>query len=817
MRGERIEMKRNSVMRLILLALVIALLATTFSACSLIDGFFDGYKPPTPTVTEVLPIHRDGLILVGDGEYTALVGQEFILDTMLNDNAPEQVTYRWYVTVDGQKHQVGEEKVLKYTFETYKVGKYEFSVTANNVASTESIVVSVEYPTNLTNLQITSSTHGIYDGVVQESADKIEEVQFAVSWDECAVPENGEVSIAWAVGNGAIIATDKEFSYTPTSVGTYIINAVVTYNGNVNHLSVKIVVIEGYSAVSTATLIIEDGADPIGSGVETQYYQEVYSENRDAITVSLSTTPIGETDYDAPVTWIVRDRDGERVLDEDGRQVVFVPAYGETMVKAVVDNVESEHIIIFALTSADYQQNEKYIKDVFLWVDGVENAYLTDQTDVDRFLQYMFSTRKVALNASDVDNVFPFTMASNFKFMEVDSERNAVLQHAMSTIDESGRISINTGAKQNSSTGEIFDYVLFITEAARFMTPSQNYSPATVVTQDTTAILHYTELEESEKRTTLPIDDNPVYTDAITNSQMLFRVIGWGYKPYFDGSAESQKMKALYEKIRQVAIDYIADDMTDYEKTLIIYEWIAQTVDYDYAVADADLDVDNFESLTYNAFSLEGVFNDADGEGYGQAVCDGRAKAFVALCGVEDIKAVRVTGESQTDKSAQRERHAWNKVLIDVNGDGKKEWFMCDTTWSDRSSSVDRIERVNKQYFLVTDDYIKDTHFADPNCYNPACTTTFDYYANTVVENGNNDFDLYIEDDNSIFGNNELENAVKYAKDNGKMLEIKVSTKVCYSASSLNQKIKAYTFTNKFEIYTIATHSGYNIFIIVFE
>ena len=192
-------MKRNSVMRLILLALVIALLATTFSACSLIDGFFDGYKPPTPTVTEVLPIHCNGLILVGDGEYTALVGQEFILDTMLNDNAPEQVTYRWYVTVDGQKSQVGEEKVLKYTFETYKAGKYEFSVTANNVASTESIVVSVEYPTNLTNLQITSSTHGIFDGVVQESADKIEEVQFAVSWDECAVPEDGEVSIAWAV------------------------------------------------------------------------------------------------------------------------------------------------------------------------------------------------------------------------------------------------------------------------------------------------------------------------------------------------------------------------------------------------------------------------------------------------------------------------------------------------------------------------------------------------------------------------------------------------------------------------------------------
>ena len=796
---------------------MVVIVATTLSACNIFEDILSNIKPPIPTVTQVAVVHRNGLTTVAEGEYSVFIGEEFVLDIMLNDNAPENVDYKWYMTVAGEKSQIGKEKVLKYTFNAHVEGKVEFSAVAGNVESTNKIVVSVEYPSNLTNLEITSTTHDIFDGVVQESVDKIEEITLIASWDESAIPEDAEVTLAWAIGDGAIIDTDTEFSYTPTGVGTYIVNLIVTYNENVNHLSLKVIVIEGYSAVSTATLALEDGANPIGSGVETQYYQEVYSENRDAITVTLSTTPVGETDYDTPITWIVRDRNGERVMDEDGRELTFVPAYGETIVKAVVDNVESKHIVVFAMTDADYQKNEKYIKDVFVWVDGVENAYLTDQTDVDRFLQYMFSTRKVAVNGEDKENVFPFTMASTFMFMENDSERNAVLQHAMSTIDESGRISINTGAKQNSATGEIYDYVLFITDAARFMTPSKNYSPATVVNQDTTAILHYSLLEENEKRTVLPIDDNPVYTDPIKNSQMLYRVIGWGYQPYFDSSAESQKMKTLYEKIRQVAIDYMTDDMTDYEKTLIIYEWIAQTVDYDYAVADAELDSDNFESMTYNAFSLEGVFNDADGEGYGQAVCDGRAKAFVALCGVEDIKAIRVTGESQTDKSTQRERHAWNKVLIDVNGDGKKEWFMCDTTWSDRSSSVDRIERVNKQYFLVTDEYIKNTHFADASCYNPACITTFDYYANTVVENGNNDFDLHIEDDNSIFGNNELENALKYAKDNGKMLEIKVSTDVCYNAQSLSTKIKAYTFTTKFEIYTIATHSGYNIFIIIFE
>ena len=235
---------------------------------------------------------------------------------------------------------------------------------------------------------------------------------------------------------------------------------------------------------------------------------------------------------------------------------------------------------------------------------------------------------------------------------------------SLKTIDESGKISVNRTWSQNNTTGEKFDYVLCITESAKFMTPSANYSPATEVIQDESAIVHYTLLEESEQRTSLPIDDNPEYSEPIKNSQMLYRVIGWGYKPVFDNSTESQKMKALYDNIRKVALDYMPDDMSDYEKTLIIYEWISQKTDYDYAITEATLA--EFESLTYNAFSLEGVFCDADGEGYGQAVCDGRAKAFVALCGVEDIKAVRVAGDSVV--KGVSERHAWNKVLIDING-----------------------------------------------------------------------------------------------------------------------------------------------------
>jgi hypothetical protein len=333
------------------------------------------------------------------------------------------------------------------------------------------------------------------------------------------------------------------------------------------------------------------------------------------------------------------------------------------------------------------------------------------------------------------------------------------------------------------------------------------------VVQDESAMLNYTLIEEGEKRTELPIDDNPAYPEAIKNSQMLYRVIGWGYKPIFDSSLESQKMKALYENIRKVALDYMTDEMSEYEKTLIIYEWISQKVDYDYAITEATLE--EYESLGYNAFSLEGVFCDADGEGYGQAVCDGRAKAFVALCGVEDIKAVRVAGNSVIN--GETERHAWNKVLIDINGDGKKEWFMCDTTWSDRSGD-DHIERLNKQYFLVTDEYIANTHFADANYFNPVCDTTFDYYANTIIDNGNDDFDLFINSGNALTGSDELKRAVKYAKENGFTLEIKVSTSVCDTDRELKYLLSMrYAIGVDVEIYTIASAKGYNIFTIVFN
>jgi hypothetical protein len=142
---------------------------------------------------------------------------------------------------------------------------------------------------------------------------------------------------------------------------------------------------------------------------------------------------------------------------------------------------------------------------------------------------------------------------------------------------------------------------------------------------------------------------------------------------------------------------------------------------------------------------------------------------------------------------------------------------MCDTTWSDRSSATDRTERLNKQYFLVTDAYTANTHFADEHSPNPVCNTTFDYYANTIIDNGNDDFDLFIDKKDFLGGSDELDRAVNYAKDNNIMLELKISSSVCNTPNELKLLILRYAKDATVDIYTIASSSKYNIYTIVFN
>jgi hypothetical protein len=125
--------------------------------------------------------------------------------------------------------------------------------------------------------------------------------------------------------------------------------------------------------------------------------------------------------------------------------------------------------------------------------------------------------------------------------------------------------------------------------------------------------------------------------------------------------------------------------MTNYEKTLAIFEYLVDRVDYDYDAFDAPFTDGSNDNVCYY---LEGVFE------YNRAVCDGKSKAFVLLCRMEGIEALRDWGDSYSGGAG----HAWNYVKLD----GK--WYMVDTTAGDGGTIFDegaeKAEIVNYSYFL---------------------------------------------------------------------------------------------------------------------
>lgn len=195
----------------------------------------------------------------------------------------------------------------------------------------------------------------------------------------------------------------------------------------------------------------------------------------------------------------------------------------------------------------------------------------------------------------------------------------------------------------------------------------------------------------SENFEAFPIDLSGRETAEVYNSEELWWVIEKGYKPSFP--IENSSAERIYEKARAVLREIITEDMSDFEKALAIYEYLIRAVDYDY---DSYYDSTTLLPQENVCYYLEGVFD------YGRAVCDGKSKAFVLLCGIEGIEAVRDFGYGITSGTG----HAWNYVNIDG------VWYAVDTTNGDVASDLSEsgipafygknIQLINYKLFLTT-------------------------------------------------------------------------------------------------------------------
>lgn len=184
----------------------------------------------------------------------------------------------------------------------------------------------------------------------------------------------------------------------------------------------------------------------------------------------------------------------------------------------------------------------------------------------------------------------------------------------------------------------------------------------------------------------------------------------------------------VYEKMKEVLRTIIDDRMSDYEKIKAIHDYLILNVTYDNDLLN--LAYQNVEDVNaYNGFYLEGVFIDK------LAVCDGISKAFSAMCNLEGIPCVSVTGSQVENPNGLG--HAWNKVFLD----GK--WYIVDVT-SDGTIINQAFEILSYEYFLVSNDsYSKK--YQEHEFKELICDNNYDTYKLINVSDSNCLYDCYIE------------------------------------------------------------------------
>lgn len=276
--------------------------------------------------------------------------------------------------------------------------------------------------------------------------------------------------------------------------------------------------------------------------------------------------------------------------------------------------------------------------------------------------------------------------------------------------------------------------------------------------QNTYSKPHY----DNVKKTRNFYIDSVKETMSVSTSNMLYKAVAWGYKPVFMGE-QADNLQQIYDNAKDALSYIVSDEMSEYEKVHAIYDYIIYNVRYDHDCANAQdkyntnnvllteeekRELQNLnlnEKMKHYGYYLEGIFLDKFYKKDMHAVCDGKSKAFVLMCGIEGITAVRISGKATSD-GKNFGGHAWNKVLLDLNGTGDKEWYFVDTTWGDVGD--DSKEFLSHAYFLLSDDEVKNTHVEKTGHGYPKAEGKFDYYAHETYTSSGTEYNYVITNRN---------------------------------------------------------------------
>lgn len=762
-------MKNKRFLKITLIAAVVALLCAALCGCSLIQGI----------------LHPEGKFALSESEITLKIGETY--DVTLSNGRTDEFTLS---TSDKTKVEIYGRTSIK------AVGKTKTAVTitaTNGKGDTAELKVNVDYA------DVSTVKIGVENQYqLLQSGETPKSVDFSATLNDGTNPDT---VFSWKFTNGAgeevATASGKTASYLPTAGEIYF--ATVTVGGKsatigfcaVEELLVyldkyrvgteeKIVVRARYfdnslpkktakayvydesgKLIFTADLEtirsngmgeVNDTIAAIGNegtftlkvvvGEVSREVNFVVKDNVAAnhievgVSGNLSQTTAETVTFTATlspakadvesVKWYVNDK-----YYSTGKTFSFKPTNrGEHKVTAEINKITKTKTIVYL---SEHDEAWYYASHFHDYGGYAQNRYITSKEDLKNLILFVLENK-----------IAEITFYAGYSTPETVKKD---VSEVRDCVEESGII---PGYSLETSGNEFtIKFRFFADEAGLIETVNSPEYDAPDgfgdAVQNTYSKPHY---DNVKKERNFYID-GVKETMSVSTSNMLYKAVAWGYKPVFMGS-QAENLKQIYDNAKDALSYIVSDEMSEYEKVHAIYDYIIYNVRYDHDCANAEDayvsgNLSLNEKMKYYGYYLEGIFLDKFYKKDMHAVCDGKSKAFVLMCGIEGITAVRISGEASSD-GKNFGGHAWNKVLLDLNGTGDKEWYFVDTTWGDVGD--DSKEFLSHAYFLLSDDEVKNTHVEKQGHDYPKAEGKFDYYAHETYTSSGTEYNYVIANRN---------------------------------------------------------------------
>lgn len=751
-------MKNKRFLKITLIAAVVALLCAALCGCSLIQGI----------------LHPEGKFALSESEITLKIGETY--DVTLSDGRTDEFTLS---TSDKTKVEIYGRTSIK------AVGKTKTAVTitaTNGKGDTAELKVNVDYA------DVSTVKIGVENQYqLLQSGETPKRVDFSATLNDGTNPAT---VFSWKFTNGAgeevATASGKTASYLPSpgeiyfatvtadgksaTVGFCAVEELLVYldkyrvgteekivvraryfdNSTFGKTATAYVYDEGGNLISTTTLetirsngmgevndtiaaigkegtftlkVVVDGVSRevnfvVKDNVAANHIEVVANGKLSQTTAELvtftATLSPAKADVES-VKWYVNDK-----YYSTGKTFSFKPTNrGEYKVTAEINKITKTKTIVYL---SEHDEAWYYAAHFHDYGGYAQNRYITSKEELKNLILFVLENK-----IAEIKFYAGYSTPETVK-KDVSDVRDCV--------EESGII---PGYSLETSGNEFtIRFRFFADEAGLIPTVNSPEYDApdgfADAVQNTYSKPHY----DNVKKTRNFYIDSVKETMSVSTSNMLYKAVAWGYKPEFMGS-QADNLKQIYKNAKDALSYIVSDEMSEYEKVHAIYDYIIYNVRYDHDCANAE---DTYvsgnlslnEKMKYYGYYLEGIFLNKFYKKDMHAVCDGKSKAFVLMCGIEGITAVRISGEASSD-GKNFGGHAWNKVLLDLNGTGDKEWYFVDTTWGDVGD--DSKEFLSHAYFLLSDDEVKNTHVEKTGHGYPKAEGKFDYYAHeTYTSNG---------------------------------------------------------------------------------